>query len=363
MPLACHGHVLVENYISTRSAHFSTVFFHTCLKLRNRQSGQAVFAWGRDFHTLFHTLWKTGFCGFVAGCRTGVGYDILCGFCIICLVCLLGYLVNRVGLWGEGGWSPADLSTVEPGGGHRGAVACRPCLAGTRRGACLFGRLPTFCFSLLSCPHPPDPLPLRGRGRPKVILCKGLRPLHPRGLTQAALAFLVESGFRRGGFASCGAGWGWRCDARRGAQGDGRRITLPCRNPAGAYLFGRPPAFYFSFNSAPIPPTPFPSGEGGDLKFSYARGFAPCIPGAEPGRHRLLLWKVSSGGGLRLLRGGVGVALRCPAGGAGGAVACRPCHCSTRRGACLFGRPPAFYFSFNSAPIPPTPFPSGEGGD
>ena len=206
MPKACHGHVLVENYISTRSAHFSTVFFHTCLKLGNRQSGQAVFAWGRDFHTLFHTLWKTGFCGFVAGCRTGVGYDIFCDFCIIYLVCLLGYLVNRVGLWG----------------GRGGVVACRPCHCSTRWGAC---------------------------------------------------------------------------------------------------LFGRPPAFYFSFNSAPIPPTPFPSGEGGELKFSYARGFAPCIPGAEPGRHGLLLWKAGSGGGTSPLagRGGGGVAV--PGGGRRGVVA------------------------------------------
>ena len=169
MPVACRGHVLVENSISTRSAHFSTVFFHTCLKLGNRQSGQAVFAWGRDFHTLFHTLWKTGFCGFVAGCRTGVGYDIFCDFCIIGLACLLGYLVNLVGLWGG-----------------RGAVARRPCLAGTRRGRLPFWSPASPAFSFLFCPHPPDPrsqsaLPLRGRGRLKVILCKGLRPLHPRG--------------------------------------------------------------------------------------------------------------------------------------------------------------------------------------
>ena len=167
VPLACRGHVLVENYISTRSAHFSTVFFHTCLKLRNRQSGQAVFAWGRDFHTLFHTLWKTGFCGFVAGCRTGVGYDIFCDFCIIGLVCLLGYLVNRVGLWGgrggAGGWSPADLALQEPGGGL----------------AFLVARLP-FYFSFNSAPIPPTPFP-SGEGGLKVILCKGLRPLHPRG--------------------------------------------------------------------------------------------------------------------------------------------------------------------------------------
>ena len=35
-------------------------------------------------------------------------------------------------------------------------------------------------FSLFSFPHPPDPLP-SGKGETKVILCKGLRPLHPRG--------------------------------------------------------------------------------------------------------------------------------------------------------------------------------------
>ena len=185
MSLACHRHVLVENSISTRSAHFSTVFFHTCLKLRNRQSGQAVFAWRRDFHTLFHTLWKTGFCGFVAGCRTGVGYDIFCDFCIIGVVCLLGYLVNRVGLWGAGGWSPADLALPEPGGGRRGAVACRPCLAGTRRRAQGGGRplpLPLACFS---APIPPTPFPA-GRGGLIVFLCKGLRPLHPRGCTHGS---------------------------------------------------------------------------------------------------------------------------------------------------------------------------------
>ena len=49
-------------------------------------------------------------------------------------------------------------------------------------------------FSLLFCPPspkgkdiPPPPLPQRGRGRFKVISCKGLRPLHPRGRTHAAL--------------------------------------------------------------------------------------------------------------------------------------------------------------------------------
>ena len=38
---------------------------------------------------------------------------------------------------------------------------------------------PAFCFPF--CPLSPCPLPRRGRGRFKVIPCKGLRPLHPRG--------------------------------------------------------------------------------------------------------------------------------------------------------------------------------------
>ena len=65
------------------------------------------------------------------------------------------------------------------------------------------------------------------------------------------------------------------------------------------------------------PQSPFPSGEGGVFWFSYARGFAPCIPEAEPGRHR------SRGA---ILRQAGGLPRRCritlpslsPAGGAGG---------------------------------------------
>ena len=53
----------------------------------------------------------------------------------------------------------------------------------------------------------------------------------------------------------------------------------------GARLLCRLPALPFAFLSAPIPPTPFPGGEGGDSRLFHARGFAPCIPRAEPGRH------------------------------------------------------------------------------
>ena len=44
-----------------------------------------------------------------------------------------------------------------------------------------FGRLPALPLVCFLSPIPPPPFPA-GRGRIKVILCKGLRPLHPRGL-------------------------------------------------------------------------------------------------------------------------------------------------------------------------------------
>ena len=58
----------------------------------------------------------------------------------------------------------------------------------------------------------------------------------------------------------------------KGGRGFGRLLTLP-----------------LACFPAPIPPAPFPSGEGGDLRLFYARGSAPCIPGAVPGRHWLSL--------------------------------------------------------------------------
>ena len=243
VPLACRGHVLVENYISTRSAHFSTVFFHTCLKLGNRQSGQAVFAWGRDFHTLFHTLWKTGFCGFVAGCRTGVGYDILCDFCIIGLVCLLGYLVNRVGLWGAGG-----------------VVACRP-----------------FALALFLPPSPQPPSP-PGKGETKGYFMQGASPLASPALTACGTYRPCRTGpLRKVAYGSVqnrqeAIPYEQCRQPRRGGTGgeELRRLRwssppgLGEQVPPGACLPCRPLPLPLACFSAPIPPTPFPSGEGGD---------------------------------------------------------------------------------------------------
>ncbi len=53
-------------------------------------------------------------------------------------------------------------------------------------------------FSLISFPHPPTPFPSGEGGRLKVILCKGLRPLHPRGLNPGGTCSPSRCGARRG---------------------------------------------------------------------------------------------------------------------------------------------------------------------
>ena len=113
----------------------------------------------------------------------------------------------------------------------------------------------------------------------------------------------------------------------------------------GACPLCRPPTLPLAFDFAPIPPTPFPSGEGGRPRLFHARGFAPCIPATEPARHRLdlPLWKTQWGGlPRRCRRGG---RQRYPAGG-------------------LPGWSPAYpAFSLLSCPLsprPPSPVGKGE---
>ena len=67
---------------------------------------------------------------------------------------------------------------------------------------------------------------------------------------------------------------------------------MPCAAPArpaavvpegGACLLCRPPTLPLAFDFAPIPPTPFPSGEGGDQGY-FMQGASPLAsPGLNPG--------------------------------------------------------------------------------
>ena len=89
------------------------------------------------------------------------------------------------------GWSPADLAVPEAAGA-----------------ACLLCRLSTLPLAYVLSPIPPAPFPT-GRGRFFAFLCKGLRPLHPRGLggtrhwlclwKTGSFGFKWSVGTRRGG--------------------------------------------------------------------------------------------------------------------------------------------------------------------
>ena len=61
------------------------------------------------------------------------------------------------------------------------------------------------------------------------------------------------------------------------------------------------------------------------------------------------------------MRGGVGVALRCPEGGAGGWSPADLALQEPGGGLAFLVACLPFYFSFVSAPIPPPPFPAGRG--
>ena len=71
-----------------------------------------------------------------------------------------------------------------------------PRRSGTRRAACLAGRRVNLPHHRFIAPIPPTPLP-GGKGEPKVILCKGLRPLHPRRQTACGTYRPCRTGARR----------------------------------------------------------------------------------------------------------------------------------------------------------------------
>ena len=69
-----------------------------------------------------------------------------------------------------------------------------------------------------------------------------------------------------------------------------KRVAFRCS--AGACLLCRLPTLPLVCFSAPIPPTPFPRGEGGDFCFILPGAGAPgtpATPATKPGRHWLFL--------------------------------------------------------------------------
>ena len=113
--------------------------------------------------------------------------------------------------------------------------------------------------------------------------------------------------------------------------------------PGGGLPSLPPVAPAFSFAFCPHPPAPPSRREGGDFGFSYARGFAPCIPGAgwDAALAQPCVWRCLAGGLPQPRR--LGERWRCPAG------ACPLCRLSPL--------PLALPF----APIPPPPLPGGKG--
>ena len=184
-------------------------------------------------------------------------------------------------------------------------------------------------------PYSPTPLPRRSRGR----------TTHPAGVclrNRQLAAKPIEQPFY------------WRCrQPRRGGTGGEELRRLRWSSPPGqieqvprglAFFVACLPTLPSVYFPAPYPPDPLPRRGRGRPRLFHARGFAPCIPGAEPGRHR------SRGRIARWRRG-----LPC--------LACSPRRCCLRRGACLLCRLPTLPLACFPAPYPPSPFPAGEGGD
>ena len=133
------------------------------------------------------------------------------------------------------------------------------------------------------------------------------------------------------------------------------------RYPAGGVPALSPANPAFNLFPCPHPPDPLPGGKGVTIGYFFARGFAPCIPGAEPGRHwfALPLWKTQWGACLlcRL----PALPLWCPR---GACLLCRlpalPLRCPRGSVPALSPAYPAFRFLFCPlSPRPPSPVGKG----
>ena len=133
--------------------------------------------------------------------------------------------------------------------------------------------LPPACpaFSFVSCPHPPAPLPLRGRG---------IFTFHMQGAPPLASPRLRR---RRHGL-------NLRCRCPLGGLPGWLPADLATVVSAGGldFLAACLPCLWFTF-LPPIPPTPFPGGEGGEYYFISPGATAPGTPALNRLRHLQLL--------------------------------------------------------------------------
>ena len=128
-----------------------------------------------------------------------------------------------------------------------------------------------------------------------------------------------------------------------------------------ACLLGRLPPLPLAFFVAPIPPTPFPAGEGGDSKIILPGATAPGTPAFDRLRHLQTL--PCRYPGTESLAAQAEPEKQAPGGGLPPALPVDTVAVVFAGAACVFGRLPPLPLAFFVAPIPPTPFPGGEGGD
>ena len=154
-------------------------------------------------------------------------------------------------------------------------AACPPCCLLTLPFRNPQGGLPSLsptcpAFSFVSCPHPPAPLPLRGRGRILLYFAGGFAPGTP-ALDRLRHVQLLPSRCPLGGLP------GWLpADLAAVVSAGGLALLVACL-PCLSLCFLPP---------SPLPP--FPSGRGRILLY-FAGGFAPGTPALNRLRHLQLL--------------------------------------------------------------------------
>ena len=163
--------------------------------------------------------------------------------------------------------------------------AARVSLAASMVLGCLYPALPANPASHeLSCPHPPDPLPQRGRGRLRVFLCKGLRPLQPRACAGSYTASRKATEARaspRVSLRYCKPP-GMQCSVRRRVEAPG---MFPEAAPRGFSCRG---AGGDSPRQNKLKVSPFPGGEGGSGVYPSpsGKGGRKTCAGAGQSRQR-----------------------------------------------------------------------------